>query len=61
MFVVKKDKNEIYSLPAKELKCADLKNMGSELAQRIIKSISNEAKYPADIAKEIKVHEQKVY
>ena len=61
MFVIEKDKNEIKSLPAKEIKFASLKTLGSDLAQKIIKSISNEAKYPADIAKELKVHEQKVY
>jgi len=61
MFVIKKDKNEIYSLPAKEIKFNSLKNFGSELAQKIVKCIAEEAKYPADIAKELKVHEQKVY
>ena len=61
MFIIKKEKNEIYSLPAKELKFNSLKNFGTELAQKIIKCISEEAKYPADIAKELKVHEQKVY
>ncbi|MBI2651267.1 S-layer protein [Candidatus Woesearchaeota archaeon] len=61
MFVIEKDKNEIYSLPAKELKFGSLKNLSSELSQKILKCISNEAKYPADIAKELRVHEQKVY
>ena len=61
MFVIEKDKNEIKSLPAKEIKFASLKTLGSDLAQKILKSISDEAKYPADIAKELKVHEQKVY
>jgi predicted transcriptional regulator len=61
MFIVKKEKNEIRSLPAKELKFNNLKNFGTELAQKILKSISEKAKYPADIAKELKVHEQKVY
>lgn len=61
MFVIEKDKNEIYSLPAKELKFNNLKSFGTELAQKILKSIALEPKYPADIAKELKVHEQKVY
>ncbi|MBW2976443.1 winged helix-turn-helix domain-containing protein, partial [Candidatus Woesearchaeota archaeon] len=61
MFVIKKEKSEIYSLPAKELGFSSLKNFGTELAQKIIKCIADEAKYPADIAKELKVHEQKVY
>ena len=61
MFVIEKDRNEIKSLPAREIKFASLKTLGSDLAQKILKSISDEAKYPADIAKELKVHEQKVY
>src|SRR3989338_1656691 len=61
MFVVKKEKNEVLSLPAKEIKFSSLKNFGTELAQKILKAISEEPKYPADIAKELKVHEQKVY
>ncbi len=61
MFIVKKEKNEVFSLPSKEIKFSYLKNFGSELAQRVVKSISEDAKYPADIAKELKVHEQKVY
>ncbi len=61
MFIIEKDKSEIKSLPAVEIKFSSLKNLGSELAQRILKSISEEPKYPADIAKELKVHEQKVY
>ena len=48
-------------MPVFELKFTALKHLGSELAQRIAKSIAEEAKYPADIAKELKVHEQKVY
>ena len=50
MFVIQKEKNEIFSLPAKEVKFNHLKNFGSELAQKIVKCISNEAKYPAEIA-----------
>ncbi|MBI2523421.1 S-layer protein [Candidatus Woesearchaeota archaeon] len=61
MFIIEKNKNEIFSLPAKEIKFNNLKNFGTELAQKILKSIADEAKYPADIAKELKVHEQKVY
>src|SRR3989344_6047465 len=61
IFIIEKDKSEIFSLPAKEIKFNNLKNFGTELAQKILKAIANEAKYPADIAKELKVHEQKVY
>ena len=46
MFVIEKDKNEIKSLPAKEIKFASLKTLGSDLAQKILKSISDKAKSP---------------
>lgn len=61
MFIIKKEKNEIFSLPTKEINFSNLKNIGSDLAQKIIHCIVDKAKYPAEIAKELKVHEQKVY
>lgn len=61
MFVIKKEKDDIYSLPVKELKLNQLSNFNSGLAEKVLKSIVDIPKYPADIAKELKVHEQKVY
>jgi len=61
MFVVDKRKNEIFSLPAKEIKASDAKNLSSALAGKILKLLSSKPMYPIEIARELKVHEQKVY
>jgi predicted transcriptional regulator len=61
MLIIEKKKNEIYSLPAKELKLNHLKNFSSELAQKILDFIVENPSYPSEIAKALKVHEQKVY
>ncbi len=61
MFIVKKDKNLVFSLPTKEVKPKLMKFVGSELAIKILKLISEKPSYPVEIAKKLKVHEQKVY
>ena len=61
MFIIKKEKNEVYSLPVKEFKLNKLGNLNSELAQKILQCVAEKPMYPADIAKRLKVHEQKVY
>lgn len=61
MLVVKKEGKDLYSIPTIELRKDSIKAIGSELAQKILKLITKEPLYPADIAKKLKVHEQKVY
>lgn len=61
MFVVEKGKNGVSSLPAVVIEPKDAKSLSSELAIRIIKLLSSKAMYPVEIARELKVHEQKVY
>jgi len=61
MFIIDKQKNEVYSLPAKEINVKDAKTVSSELAQRIINLLTKEPMYPMDIAKALKMHEQKIY
>lgn len=61
MFAIKKTAKGVFSLPVKELSARQLKHMTSELASRILKEISEAPSYPRDIAKKLKVHEQKVY
>jgi DNA-binding Lrp family transcriptional regulator len=61
MFVVDKKKNELSSLPAKEISGRQLKSLGSELAQRIVSEIAKKAAYPRELAKKLKINEQKVY
>ena len=61
MFIIDKQKNEVYSLPAKEISAEHAKSISSELAQKILNLLAKESMYPIEIAKTLKVHEQKVY
>src|SRR3989344_5550997 len=61
MFVIDKQKNEVFSLPAKEIKPEDAGSVSSELASKILNLIAKEPMYTIDIAKSLKMHEQKIY
>ncbi|MBI2655214.1 S-layer protein [Candidatus Woesearchaeota archaeon] len=61
MFVVDKQKNEMRSLPAKEIRAEDAGTVSSGLAHKILNLLAKESMYPIDIAKSLKVHEQKIY
>ena len=61
MFIIKKEKNEVYSLPVKEISPRDANIFSSELAIKILKLLAKEPMYPIELAKKLKVHEQKVY
>lgn len=53
-------KNKTYSLPTRILKPEQLKNALSPLAWKILQLLI-EPKYPIELAKKLKVHEQKIY
>ncbi|MBI2558590.1 S-layer protein [Candidatus Woesearchaeota archaeon] len=61
MFIIDKQKNEIYSLPAKEISAEHAKSVSSGLANKILHLLAKESMYPIDIAKALKAHEQKIY
>lgn len=61
MFVVDKKKNEVLSLPAKEILPGDAKHLSSGLAVKILRILSDGPAYPLEIAKRLKVNEQKIY
>ena len=61
MFIVEKDKDDVYSLPAREIRAEDANVISSELAGKIIRLIAKEPMYTIDIAKSLKMHEQKIY
>ena len=61
MFVIDKQKNEVYSLPAKEISADVAGAVSSELAHKILNLLAKEPMYPIDIAKALKMHEQKIY
>ncbi len=61
MFIVKKDKNRTYSLPTREIKPKLMKAVSSDLALSILKILSEKPGYAFEIAKKLKINEQKVY
>ena len=62
MKIIKKgNNNENYSLQTRELDPRDVGLLKNEIVEKILNSIKEEEKYPKQIAKEIKVHEQNVY
>jgi DNA-binding transcriptional ArsR family regulator len=61
MLLVKKQRNETLSIPCKELTATSIKAATSPLAQRILKSLAENPAYPRQLARQLKVHEQKVY
>ena len=61
MFAVEKRKEGMFSLPALSIKPADARCLGSELAVKIIEALGNKPMYPVELARKLKIHEQKVY
>jgi DNA-binding transcriptional ArsR family regulator len=61
MYVVKKTKEGMSSLPAKELSLKQVKALSSALAQRIVEELARKSTYAMDLAKKLKENEQKVY
>ncbi len=61
MLVVEDRKKAIVSLPAKPISDRQLKAVSSALAQRILKELASAPTYPRELAKRLKVHEQKIY
>lgn len=61
MYVVKKTKEGLSSLPAKELSLKQIKALGSGLAQRIVEELAKKPTYAMDLAKKLKENEQKIY
>ncbi len=61
MFVVEKKKEGLYSLPALAIEPSQAKILSSNLAIKIVTLLSSNELYPVEIAKKLKVHEQKVY
>ncbi|HLC64728.1 MAG TPA: helix-turn-helix domain-containing protein [Candidatus Nanoarchaeia archaeon] len=61
MFIIDRKETGIVSLPSLELKPDALSTLSSELSQKIVSFLAKSPSYPKDIAKHLKVHEQKVY
>ena len=61
MFVVNQTEKGLQSLPAKAIKPEIAKDISSPLAVKIMTLLAKEQLYPIQIAKALKVNEQKVY
>ncbi len=61
MQVIEQQKDSIATLPAKLLSHAQLKAVSSELANKILRELVKKPSYPMELAKRLKVHEQKIY
>ncbi len=61
MKLVEQRRQKTYALDVKEVGIGRLGSVKSRLAQKIIQSIVEKAKYPKQIAKELKENEQKIY
>ena len=62
MKIVKKDnKNNPFFIDTKEVKAKEIGILKNEIVLKILNSIKEKGKYPKQIAREIKVHEQNVY
>ena len=59
MYVIDSKTKE--ALPAKEISGTQAKHLGSGLAEKILGMLAQKPMYPAEIAKELDVHEQKIY
>jgi len=60
-WIVEKVKEKTYSLPAKLLKPQQMKAALSPMAWSILMLLSEKPMYPKEIARKLKMHEQKVY
>lgn len=61
MFVVKREEGILYSLPGIEIGMEQTKALNSQLARDILAILAKEPSYSKDIAKKLKMHEQKIY
>lgn len=61
MNVIDKRQGELVSLCAKELNRTQLKALTSKLAGTILKELAQSPTYPKDLARRLKLHEQKIY
>jgi len=61
MYLVSKKKDETLSLPCMEVSPESIKSVSSALAQKIISKIADKPNYPKELARLLKVHEQKIY
>ncbi len=61
MKIVKQEREKSLTLPTKELSIAKASILGSPIAMKIMQNLHKEPMYPKQLARKLKLHEQKVY
>lgn len=61
MFIAEKNQDNLLTLPAKELRVKNFRSASSPLAEKILISLSLKESYPKELARTLKVNEQKIY
>ena len=61
MFIAEKNQESLLTLPAKELKVRNFRSASSPLAEKILQELSVKESYPKELARTLKVNEQKIY
>ncbi|HIH42961.1 TPA: S-layer protein [Candidatus Woesearchaeota archaeon] len=61
MFIAEKSQDNLLTLPAKELRIKDFRSASSPLAEKILHQLSIKESYPKELARTLKVNEQKIY
>ena len=61
MFIAEKNQDSLLTLPAKELKVRNFRSASSPLAEKILQELSVKESYPKELARTLKVNEQKIY
>ena len=61
MFITEKSQDNLLTLPAKELRIKDFRSASSPLAEKILHQLSIKESYPKELARTLKVNEQKIY
>ena len=60
-WIIEYKENKKFTLPAKIMNKKNIKAISSETAWKILQILSETPTYPKDIAKKLKIHEQKIY
>ncbi len=60
-YSLRQSEKGIEALPAQEMQCKAFRTISSPLAATILEELAKGPKYPMEIARKLKVHEQKVY
>src|SRR3989344_7561472 len=60
-YIVDEKNGKTFSVPVKIISHRQIKTATSDLALKILELLAHEPAYPKDIAKKLKMHEQKIY